>query len=325
MKKILISFLLIALVLAGFKVAAAATTGQGLTISPPLSELKFEPGKSYHQTIKINNPTQDVVTFYPVARNFSASGETGVPAIESPGSDATYGLASWISFSQTKIALTPQQETEFKYTITVPNNAEPGGHYAAVLFASEPPKADDTSTQVSLASMVGSLILGSVSGNVIEKGQVVEFSSNGRFFAKFPVDFILRIQNSGNVHFSPKGEVTVSNWGKKVSSQDMNPQKGNILPNSIRKFDDLKYAGKWYDFGKFTVRLSANYGDGSLPLTGSFSFWLIPWWLIVAVLLVIVIIILTIVRRRRGRKRSAKYSYSAKLPEEPHKKRIVLQ
>ncbi len=290
---------------------ALAQTGEGLTISPPITELNFDPGKTYKETIKINNPMKDLVTVYPVARNFTASGETGVPAIESPNQDATYGLATWVGFSQTKLALTPEQEIEFQYTITVPTNAEPGGHYAVVLFASEPPSPTGETTQVALASMVGSLVLGTVSGNIVEKGSIVEFSSNGHLFFKPPVNFILRIGNTGNVHFAPQGQTTVTNWGKTVATQDINPTKGNILPNSIRRFEGLKYTGKWYSFGKFNVTLAATYGVGNHPLSGSFSFWIIPWWLITIIVLIIAAIIFILLRPRKKRS--------------DRKKRVILQ
>jgi len=321
MKKVIYLFLSLIIMFPIFHVAAAPEQGAGLTISPPISEIKLDPGKSYQETIRINNPTKDLVTVYPVARNFTSSGETGRPAIESPGEDATFGLASWISFSQTQIALTPEQEIEFNYKIDVPTDAEPGGHYASVLFASQPPKPDEKSTQVALASMVGSLILGTVSGNIIEKGEVTEFSSNGHIFLKSPVDFTLRIRNTGNVHFSPQGQITVSSWGKTVSNEDINPAKGNILPNSIRRFDGLGYKGKWYSFGKFNVKLTASYGENQ-SLTGSFSFWIIPWWLISIIVILIALIIFYIVKNRKKNKPSPRHVLPQKPPQ---KKKIILQ
>jgi hypothetical protein len=321
MKKIIILFLSLIFTLSFFPSAAAQTSGEGLTISPPILDVKMDPGQSYQEVIKINNPTKDLVTVYPVARNFTASGETGTPAIENPGQDATYGLATWISFDQTKLALTPQQEIEFQYTIKVPANAEPGGHYASVLFASQPPSPTGETTQVALASMVGSLILGTVSGNIVEKADVEEFDSNGKFFLKPPVNFTLRINNTGNVHFAPQGQISIKNWGKTVSTQDINPQKGNILPNSIRRFDGLKYSGKWYSFGKFNVSLAATYGSKNAPLTGNFSFWIIPWWLITIVVIIIALIIFCVKRKKKS-KNSSKHIL---LSEPPKKKKVILQ
>jgi len=304
----------------------SAQTGEGLTVSPPIQEIKLDPGKSYNETIKLNNPTQNIVTVYPVARNFTSSGETGVPAIENPNQDATYGLATWITFSQSKLALTPQQEIEFTYTITVPQNAEPGGHYASVLFTSIPPSPDKNSTQVSLNSMVGSLILGTVSGNIIEKGNVVEFDSGSHFYLKPPVNITLRIGNNGNVHFAPQGEIKINNFGKNVSVQDINPQKGNILPNSIRNFQNLKYSGKWYSFGKFDVMLAASYGINNQQLSGIYSFYIIPWWFI-AIIAVIIILIILIIWRKKSKKRIPSVSFKKNSPSSGpiEKKKIILQ
>lgn len=310
---------------------AAINQAEGLTVSPPLAELNFEPGKTYHQQIKLNNPTQNIITVYPVARNFTASGETGTPTIESPDSNPTYDLASWITFSQPKIVLTSDQEAEFNYTITVPATAEPGGHYASVLFASQPPTPDKNSTQVALASMVGSLILGTVAGDIVEKAEVREFSTNNLIYFKPKADFVLRIANLGNVHFKPTGEIQVKNFGRSVSNLDINPTKGNILPSSVRRFENLTFTGKWWSVGKFSANLSATYGAKNLPLTSTVTFWIIPYWLIGAIAAIILIIIIWLIRRRRKgrkhRKPSITYlpSTDGPTPPAPKKKRIILQ
>lgn len=294
--------------------AAQAAEGEGLTISPPISEIDLTPGNIYDETIKITNPTKEIVEVYPLARNFSASGETGVPTIENPGEDATFGLASWISFNQTKLALTPEQDIEFKYKITVPADAEPGGHYGSVLFASQPPKPDEKATQVALASMVGSLILAKVPGNIVEKAEIKEFSSNRKFYFSPPINFTLRISNIGNIHLKPKGEIAISNWGKTITSLDINPKKGNILPNSTRKFDDLAFKQSNWAFGKFTAKLTSTYGEKNQPLTSQITFWIIPWWLITIVVLIIAMIIYLLFRPKKRR---------GNLP--PQRKRVILQ
>ena len=320
--KIIILLIFLSTYLLIFPPSAAAQTGAGLTISPPLSEIDLTAGKVYDGIIKVNNPTKEIIEVYPIARNFSASGESGTPTIESPGEDATYGLASWISFSQSKIALTPEQDIEFKYKITVPDDAEPGGHYGSVLFASQPPKPEEKTTQVALASMVGSLILGKVAGNIVEKAEIKEFAANRSIYIKPPVSFTLRIINSGNVHLKPKGEITISNWGKTKNTLDINSKKGSILPNSTRKFDELNFEqGKW-DFGKFTVKLAATYGEKNQPLTSQITFWIIPWWLITKIAVLLAVIIFFIVRKIRKNRRNNK-----NLPnfEPPLKKRVILQ
>jgi len=121
-----------------FSFVLAQLPGEGLTISPPITELTIKPGESTTQTIRLTNPTDKIVEVYPKIMNFSAKGEGGEPAFfEATDESAKFSLAKWIEVTQSKIALTPEQVVEFKYKINVPVSAEPGGHYGVVFFATE--------------------------------------------------------------------------------------------------------------------------------------------------------------------------------------------
>ena len=52
---------------------------EGMTLSPPSFEMTLEPGTETAYTIRITNPTKNLVELYPSAGNFSASGEGGEP------------------------------------------------------------------------------------------------------------------------------------------------------------------------------------------------------------------------------------------------------
>lgn len=43
-------------------------------------------------------------------------------------------LSTWISLSEPSITLAPGEEKSINFTIQVPEDATPGGHYAAVFF-----------------------------------------------------------------------------------------------------------------------------------------------------------------------------------------------
>ena len=53
-------------------------------------------------------------------------------------------------------------------------------------------------------------------------------------------------------------------------------------------------------FGRYTARLEANYGYGNKALSGSFSFWVIPYKLILITLISLTVLIFLI---RKGLKR----------------------
>ena len=282
--------------------AKAQIPGEGLTISPPIFELSLKPGESSQQTIKITNPTKKLMEVYPVVMNFKASGEGGEPAFyPATEEENKFSLANWIKFNQTKVALTPEQVVEFNYQINVPSDAEPGGHYGVLFFATEPPKPNQDISQVAIASMIGSLVLVRVPGAIVEKGFLEEFSSR-KFYFKPPVNFVIRITNLGNVHFKPKGEITIKSWqGKDLERIAINQQKGNVLPDSTRKFEQ-----KWsplnnpfwkIPIGRFSANLRIVYGESEKTLDGKIIFWIIPWWLIIIIALIFVTIIYLIIRK----------------------------
>ena len=283
----------------------AQVPGEGLTISPPIFELTLKEGETSSQIIKITNPTKNLMEVYPLVMNFKASGEGGEPAFyPATSEEEKFSLAKWITFNQSKIALTPEQVVEFKFKIEVPKDAEPGGHYGVVFFATEPPKPDEDISQVAIASMIGSLILGKTPGEIIEKGVLEEFIA-GRFYFKKPIKFITRIKNTGNIHFKPQGEIIIKNWrGKKIDTIAVNSAKGNVLPDSTRKFEESWTPQKWYTVGRFKADLKLTYGESDQALNGHLVFWLIPWWLIAFLAIVVIAIIFLIIRwwRKRPKK-----------------------
>jgi hypothetical protein len=283
----------------------AQNSGEGLTISPPISDLTLKLGDVSEQTVRLTNPTDKLMEVYPQVQNFRAKGEGGEPDFYPASSDDTnFALASWIKFSQSKIALTPEQVAEFKYQITVPKNAEPGGHYGVVFFATEPPKTDTSSNQVSVASKIGSLILVKIPGDIKESGQLTDFSAN-KFFFKGPVLFTTRIQNSGNIHFKPKGQIIIKNWqGKSIESIEFNAISGNVLPESTRKFEE-KWQPSIWTFGYFSANLALSYGDTNQTLQDKLVFWIIPWWVIVSLIIVIIALMLIIWRRKRKKPKAS--------------------
>jgi hypothetical protein len=78
-----------------------------------------------------------------------------------------------------------------------------------------------------------------------------------------------------------------------------NESKGNVLPNSTRKFEN-KWDAKPVNFldvpiGRFKANLNVVYGEGNKTLTSTLVFWILPWWVIITALIVVLIIILVII------------------------------
>jgi len=289
------------LILSSFQFASAQISGDGLTISPPILELETKPGETYNQIIKITNPTNNLIEVYPQVMNFRASGEGGEPAFyPATEEEANFSLAQWIKFNQSKVALTPEQVVEFNYSIEVPTDAEAGGHYGVIFFATQPPKAEEDQSQISISSMIGSLILAKVPGTIIEKGFLESFKAN-RIYLKLPATFQVRISNLGNVHFKPRGDITIKGmFGGESDKIQLNQARGNVLPDSIRKFEE-KWNPEKIIIGRYTADLRVVYGESEKTLDGQVVFWVLPLWFLLALggLIISIIVLIIIIKKKR--------------------------
>lgn len=285
---------------------AAGGLGQGLEISPPVLQLDAKPGQTVNATIKLRDITSGPLLVTGKSDDFGAKDETGNPQILLDETGATrYSLKYWIT-NVPSLTLQSQQVQALTIPIAVPANAEPGGHYGVIRFTGLPPSLSGTG--VSLSASLGALVLMRVAGAITEQLQSTQFfaSQNGhiaRFFEYGPITLSERIKNTGNVHVQPVGKVSVyDTFGRRIAQLSVNDLKANILPDSIRRFDQT--LNKRYLFGHYRASYSVVYGASKKNLTGSMTFWVIPWRLILIILVILVTLVLLI---RQGIRRYNRY------------------
>ena len=266
---------------------ATGSPGQGLEISPPVIELTADPGQTVTATIRVRNVTQGILIAKGKADDFGASNdEGGQPKLLLDETGATrYSLKYWVP-NVPDMQLAPGELKTTKISITVPANAEPGGHFGVIRFTAVPP--DLQGTGVALSASVGSLVLLKVSGPVTEKLSLAEFATTKgatktSFFESGPVDFLVRIKNEGSVHEKAQGSITVTGGlGQKLNPVPVNDKGGNVLPDSIRRFEQTLKNRQL--FGHYTAKLTLTYG-GKQKLEQSIGFWVVPWKLLLLALI----------------------------------------
>ncbi|MBC7512218.1 hypothetical protein H7142_00980 [Candidatus Saccharibacteria bacterium] len=299
------------------------SVGQALEIAPPVLNIKANPGDVVKSTISL----RDVSTSPLVVRNqindFVAAGEDGTPKLlldEEAAEPSPYSLKEWIQ-PLPQFTLQPREVNQLPVTIRVPANAAPGGYYAVVRFTASPPGIDGSG--VSLSASLGTLILLRVNGDAKEDVKIEEFAAtkNGSkksLFESAPITFLTRIKNNGSSHEQPSGQITIKDmFGNATANVNVNLAQNNILPASIRKFEqplDSTVIGNKILFGRYTADLKMSYGTQGQTITASTSFWVIPYRLVGFALLLILIVIVVIrialkrytervVERSRGRRR----------------------
>lgn len=280
-------------------------TGQALEIAPTIINLDVDAGETTTIEIQLRNVSNEDLIVTGEINDFLASDEQGSPNIildeeeaEALG-DNPFSMRDWVQPIQ-PILLEPNEIETLSATFNVPDNASPGGYYGAVRFTGTPPELEGTG--VSLTTSIGTLLLATVSGETelaadIEEFAVTKDGSTGNIFETTPLQLIQRIENTGNVHIQPTGQVHITDmFGRATASANVNLGQQNILPDSIRRFEqdiDSSLIGNRRLFGRYTADLELEYVEGQ-TLTDTLTFWVIPYRLIAAIVVLIVAIALTI-------------------------------
>lgn len=244
-----------------------AQSTAGITVIPPKFELFANPGDVVTETIRVRNDSDIPQTFGVVVEDFSATGEEGKVVLEEDQQEAdNYSLKSWVEPSSQNVFIQPNQEATFPFTIAVPKDAEPGGHYASILF--QLGTGEPIPGAASVQNRIGTLVLLRVSGNVVEKAEIESFSAPV-YSQKGPLTFDLRVKNDGTTHIRPAGTIVITNmFGQKVDEIPLNG--ANVFPGAVRKMDTDW--NKQALLGHYTATLVATYGQQSLPLTAATKF-----------------------------------------------------
>jgi len=276
--------------------------GNGIKISPVRSELTINPGSSATLDVFVTNVTSQAATFQLLANDFVAAGdESGNPAvILNPNQAApSHGLKQYIA-PISNITIQPQQTKDVKVVITMPDDIAAGGYYGAVRVAPAG-SSQQNNRNITLSASVASLILVKVPGNIKEQLSIASFDarngdkSRSIFTSKKNISGVVRFQNEGNIQEAPFGKIVLKDIrGHQIASYEINNTnpKGNVLPNSIRKFNTkLDHLSS---FGRYTIEGNFGYGSAGQLLTAKSTFYIIPIPVIVILIILAVLIIVAI-------------------------------
>jgi hypothetical protein len=270
----------------------------GLQISPALVELNGEPGKSYVLKEKVTNVTNSDLNYTTTVDDFGAKDESGAAKLLPRGDvPVSASMIGWVA-APASFTLVGKEVRTLSITVTIPQNAEPGGHYGVLSFQGTKPKTSQNS--VAIQASTGLLMLVRVAGTVDEDLQLTTLSSEkdgkqSSIFENTPITFVTRLQNKGNIHVKPSGTITITDmFGRLVDTLKVNNDLSNVLPNSIRRFEST--LTKDWMFGRYSAELTIGYGTKGQVVQGQIMFWVIPWKIVATILLVLVTLIFIVWR-----------------------------
>ncbi|MFA5871985.1 MAG: hypothetical protein WC858_04705 [Parcubacteria group bacterium] len=258
-------------------------------ISPVNLELTLAPGETTTQNIVIVNRLGKTADFQITKEDFVGSQDpdkaTSFLGDESAGITTA---KDWISTDVDQIPLNHGDRLNIPVTITAPDNATAGSHYAAIFASVAGSESGTGNARVKLVSRVGTLILINIPGNNRESGGITDFSSDKKYYRQGPVDFSTTFENTGNVYEKVRGEIAIKNiLGTEIAHVPL--KDWTVLSNSLRK-QTASWDKKWI-MGRYTATLTVFYGlGGNLKDTKTVVFYAFPWHVALLLLLALIII-----------------------------------
>lgn len=211
---------------------------ESLTISPLRNELKLIPGQQYEASVKLENSGEADLEAAIYASSFSIKNENYDQEFNQLNSPSS--VNNWVKFSQNTIFLPAKSKQSIKYIVSVPANAEPGGHYAAIFAQTK--SQNQKKTDVIEVKRVASLVNMEVAGDIVRTGKIESLQSN-LWQNNHQILSQLRLYNDGNTHYRVDGYQRLKNLlGRELGSVRLS---GLLLPQTTRLFESNIDAPDW--------------------------------------------------------------------------------
>lgn len=198
-----------------------------------------------------------------------------------------YLMSSWLSLNENNFTLGKGENKLVDYNIKVPLDANLGGHYGVVFFRTACKAFDDKAvvstdkSSVCVSGRVGTLFLVQVGGDATKKGILKKLDLPKLSFGD-KANLSIEIENVGNTHFRPEGQVVVKNiFGQEMSKTEIKDK--TILPTMSRTFSEELVRKDLLGF--YRIQGSIKDGDGN-EMKFSRYVLMLPWKEILIILLI---------------------------------------
>lgn len=259
------------------------------------TELELEPGEEASGEISITSRLGKDAEFDVGVEDFTGSQDPNETSFNFLGEEkGPYSLKDSITPEVDHFKLRNGERIWLPIKIKIPEDAEPGGRYGAVLVSIRNPdqlmsiEPEKAKSQVKIISRLAALFYVRIKGDAKQDGLLQDFKTDQKFYERGPVNFSIIFENIGNIHLKPSGKIEISNiMGKSVGEEAVD--EFFVLPGSVRQKNVV-----WNRealFGYYTAKLTLNRSYSDLSDTMIIHFWVIPWKLILAIFVACVIVV----------------------------------
>ncbi|MFH1848338.1 MAG: hypothetical protein ABH825_03880, partial [Candidatus Omnitrophota bacterium] len=191
-------------------------------ISPTRIELSVVPGTEYQGIVTVKNDADWAV-------DVSIRLEDWHAAIAGRHSEEAFE-PQWLTIEPRKFELRPQSVTDITYRLKLAKEMK--GEVSAMMFFEGKPKEVSEGASVIINTSIGLPMYIAARGTEKYRAGVEKI----KISKKSPIEFLVSIKNSGNVHIRPTGDITLrKKGGRETVRVSLNKDHYPIMPNSTRE------------------------------------------------------------------------------------------
>jgi len=258
----------------------------------------LDPGAVFGDTVAISNLSDRRIRFviYPTDA-ISVEDTAGFAALKD--TDAPVDVGTWIELAANEYTVDPGKRIDVPFSVTVPEDAEPGDHAGAIL-AIDGDAVIDPSTALygvtfDVRHRLGARVYVRVGGAVDPDLRIDDLSVT-REGGHATVNW--EVSNSGNLRLAPTAEVRITGWfGRTVATAPVQ-QVPELLPGA--NYVGASIVDGLSSYEPLTAHLVVRAEGVETERSEQFAGY--PWLLIALVLLVVVVALWWYRRRRRRRR-----------------------
>lgn len=307
-------------------VVPPATQPLSLTLSPSTLLLETDPSSPVSSSFQIFNNSDETEHLRISLMKFAADQTGAAPVIRE--FDVADEYKNWMRFSPSTVTVESDTWQTVQITFDPPKEAALSYYYAIVVSRQAQTPALEGETAIVGAPAI--LALTTVRSPLAKQElQLKSFRATKRVFEFLPVEFELVVENTGNIHLAPIGNIFINDSSKKdIGQLQLNKSNGLILPGSTRT-----YTLKWEEgfplfkpivkdgavvtdaqgtpkmhlewdlskanllrIGKFSAHVLFIYDDGKrdIPTEAVVNFFVMPWRILAVVSFILLCIALVI-------------------------------
>lgn len=287
-KKLLVGSLAALLVCSAFLGGDAnAVQGESITMSPAAKPYKIKAGERLNDSLTIINDGTVPYVFKVYTAPYSVKNSSYDPDFETI--KANTDAHTWLAFPKKEWKLKPGEKVDVSYTVSVPADAAPGGHYGVIFAETQPEKNE----QIARKKRVGAIVYATVEGEFSESGRQVSSTISPLQIA-WPLSATMVVENTGNTDFMMREAMIVKNvFGSEVYKKIGDRR---VLPKTTRDIALQWEGGAW--LGVYNVKTESEI-LGQKTTNSSWVFIAPLWFFGVVIALVGALLFFGVRRLRR--------------------------